>query len=261
MKVALVQFARDRVDRDTNLSRMCSMLSQLRDVDFVCLSEAWIGSLTLDEKDYARVLETLAEIAGNNGFNLLTGGLFNQRGPKSFDTCHIIDRSGSVVGFFDKRFPSMAFGERTRFSAGKDLPVFTVQSVKFGVMICVDAIYPELARAYALQGAQIVFNPSNIPHNRNALWKHITSTRAAENTVFCVYVNNTRTTYPDDRAVTGHSLVAGPDGEILLEGDDEERVLEYEIDLSEIDKVRARRQYLQDVHNFEGGVIRVGKPR
>lgn len=258
MKIALVQFARDRVDREKNLSRMCSILSQLRDVDFVCLSEAWIGSLTLEEKDYKSTLDTLAKIASNNKFNLITGGLFTKRGLQTFDTCHIIDRSGSVVGFFDKRFPSMAFGERDKVSAGRDLPVFTVEDVKFGIVICVDAIYPELARAYALRGAQMVFNPSNIPHNRNALWKHITSTRAAENTVFCVYVNNTHTTYPDNRVVTGHSIVAGPDGEVLLEGDEEERVLRCEIDLREIDKVRERRKYLADVHEFESGVISVG---
>jgi len=259
VKISLVQFARDRVDREKNLSRMCSILSQLRDVDFVCLSEAWIGSLTLEEKDYNNTLDTLAKIASNNRFNLITGGLFTQHGSKTFDTCHIIDRSGSAVGFFDKRFPSMAFGERNRVSAGKDLPVFTVEGVRFGIVICVDAIYPELARAYALDGAQIVFNPSNIPHNRNALWKHITSARAAENTIFCVYVNNTRTTYPDNRAVTGHSVVAGPDGEILLEGDEEERVLTCEIDLKKIDNIRATRQYLVDVHDFEGGLIRIGK--
>jgi len=173
--------------------------------------------------------------------------LFNCRGEKIFDTCHIINRDGKVIGFYDKRFPSRAFNERDFVSPGNVSPVFKVDDVKIGVIICVDALYPELARKLALNNARIIFNPSNIPGNRNELWKHLSVTRAAENTVFYVFVNNTNTLYPDGRMVKGHSIVVAPDGETILEADEEEKVFQSELDLSQIDKIRKRWRYLNDI--------------
>jgi predicted amidohydrolase len=119
-----------------------------------------------------------------------------------------------------------------------------------GVLICVDAFYPELARSLALNNAHIIFNPSNIPQNRSELWKHISVTRAAENTVFYVFVNNTNTLYPDGRMVKGHSIVASPDGEVILEAGEEEKVSQIELDLNQIDSIRKRWRYLNDIRQL-----------
>lgn len=249
LRVALVQFGRDKLNKPKNIQRMLSALSEIKNVDFVCLPEAWTGvaELFLEEKECESLLSSLSQIAAENNYNLLTGGLFNRRGKKIFDTCHIINRNGKIIGFYDKRFPSVAFNERELFSAGNASPVFEVDNVKIGIVICVDALYPELTRNLALNNAHIIFNPSNIPENRNELWKHISATRAAENTVFYVYVNNTNTLYPDERTVTGHSIVVAPDGEIILEAGEKEGVFQSEVDLSQINTIRKRWQYLDDI--------------
>ncbi|MFQ6080969.1 MAG: carbon-nitrogen hydrolase family protein [Candidatus Bathyarchaeia archaeon] len=154
------------------------------------------------------------------------------------------------MGFYDKRFPSTAFNEREFTSPGNVSPVFKVDNVNTGVLICVDALYPELARSLALNDACIIFNPSNIPQNRSELWKHVSVTRAAENTVFYVFVNNTNTRYPDGRMVKGHSIVAAPDGEVILEAGEEEKVFQIELDLNQIDRIRKRWRYLNDIRQL-----------
>jgi len=231
---------------------MLSILSGIKNVDIVCLPEAWTGrgELLLEEKERESLLSSSCQIAAENNYNLLTGGLFNRRGEKIFDTCHVISRSGKIIGFYDKRFPSTAFNEREFTSPGNVSPVFKVEDVKIGVLICVDALYPELARSVALNDACIIFNPSNIPQNRSELWKHISVTRAAENTVFYVFVNNTNTLYPDGRMVKGHSIVAAPDGEVILEAGEEEKVFRVELDLNQIDRIRKRWRYLNDIRQF-----------
>jgi predicted amidohydrolase len=230
---------------------MLSTLSKIRNTDIVCLPEAWTGGgIFLEEKECQSLLSSLSEIAAKNGYNLLTGGLFNRRGENIFDSCHIINRDGKVIGLYDKRFPSTAFGEREFCSPGKTSPVFTVDGVKIGVVICVDALYPELTRSLALSDACIIFNPSNIPENRSELWKHVSVTRAVENTVFYVFVNNTNTLYPDGRAVKGRSVVVAPDGEVILEAGEEERVFRSELELDQIDKIRKRWRYLSDVRQL-----------
>jgi len=249
LRIALVQFGRDRLNKPRNVERMLSTLSEIKNVDVVCLPEAWTGGgdLFLEEKECESLLASLCQLAAENNYVLLTGGLFNRRGRKIFDTCHIINRDGNVIGFYDKRFPSTAFNERDFCSPGKVSPVFTVNDVKIGIVICVDALYSELTRNLALNDACVIFNPSNIPENRSELWKHVSVTRAVENTVFYVFVNNTNTLYPDERMVKGHSLVVAPDGEIILEAGEEGKVFQRDLDLDQIDKIRQRWRYLNDI--------------
>jgi len=251
LRVALVQFGRDELNKQKNVDRMLSILSKIKNADIVCLPEAWTGrGLYLEEKECESILSSLCQLAAENGYNLLTGGLFSRRGEKVFDTCHVISRNGKVIGFCDKRFPSAAFNEREYVSPGNASPVFKVDNVNIGVSICVDALYPELARSLALNGAHIIFNPSNIPQNRSELWKHVSVTRAAENTVFYIFVNNTNTRYPDGRVVKGHSIVATPYGEVILEAGEEEKVFQIELDLNQINRIRKRWRYLNDIRQL-----------
>jgi len=251
LRVSLVQFARDRADKTKNVDHMLSTLSEIKNTDIVCLPEAWIGGgFFLEEKEHKSLLSSLSEIAAKNSYNLLTGGLFARRGKRVFDSCHMINRDGRIIGFYDKRFPSTAFGEREFCSPGETSPIFMVDDVKIGVVICVDALYPELTRSLALNGACVIFNPSNIPENRNELWKHISVTRAVENTVFYVFVNNTNTLYPDRRRVKGHSIVVAPDGEVILEADEKEKLFQSDLKLNQIHKIRKRWQYLNDVRQL-----------
>ncbi|MFX1521544.1 MAG: carbon-nitrogen hydrolase family protein [Promethearchaeota archaeon] len=244
--VSLVQFDRDHMNKAKNVEHMLSILSRIENTDITCLPEIWTGGI-LETNEYESLLLSLSEIANKNNYNLLTGGLFNRRENKIFDTSHLINRTGKIIGFSDKRFPSAATGEREFVYPGKESPIFTVDGVKIGVVICVDAIYPEIARHLALKGADIIFNPSDIPDNRNDLWKYISVARAAENTVFYVYVNNTNTYYPDGRKVTGHSVVVTPDGELILEAEEEEGVFQITLDLDQIDFVRKRWRYINDI--------------
>ncbi len=154
-----------------------------------------------------------------------------------------------MIGSYDKRFPSTAFNERNFCTPGNISPVFKVDNVRIGIVICVDALYPELTRNLALNNACIIFNPSNIPENRNELWKHVSVTRAVENTVFYIFVNNTNTFYPDGRMVKGHSIVVAPDGEVILEADEQEKVFQIQLDMNQIDKIRKRWRYLNDIRS------------
>src|SRR5207249_2849933 len=65
---------------------------------------------------------------------------------------------GRVVGIYRKRYPAI---RRSVYSAGDQSPVFTVGSLSFGIMICNDSNYPELAIDMAARGARAIFVPSN----------------------------------------------------------------------------------------------------
>jgi len=251
LKIALVQSGRQRYAPEKNLSETVKRLQKLDAADIVCLPEVWLGGVVYTEKEMSRLLEDLASIAKEKRFVLLTGGLLEKRNGKVFDVCHVIDKEQGVPGEQIKLFPSAAVGERGFLDGGPELAVFHCDGVSLGILVCVDMMYPELARALALSGAEVIFNPANIPDDRNPLWHGLIRTRAAENTVFVAYVNNTGTTYLDGRPVTGRSMVASPSGDILAAAGEEAKIITLSLDFDLVEKQRRRWPYLQDVKDSD----------
>ena len=252
VKIGIVQFRRGR-NLETNLEHACEILYSIGNVDIVCFPEAWASRNTLplkvlEEKILPRILE------GSIGRVVITGGLFINCNGRIYDLCHIV-LNGKIIGCTGKYFPSRAVGERDYVSPYTDIQVFTAGNVCFGVLICVDAMYPELSRILAVRGASIIFNPSSIPYNRIGLWRSLGCIRAAENTVFYVFVNNTGTTYPNGRLVNGHSYIASPEGEIIYELNEDEDIGVYSINLEAIRKVRERWAYFEDANKLWRNVM------
>lgn len=251
LRLAIVQTARDRFDKARNLKDSERLLRTICDVDIVCFPESWIGTVVMEERETADVLHMLSQYARDGGYTALTGSFITRRDDHMIAMGHVIGPDGNIVGHTEKIFPSFAVGEREFIRPGDSLPVFKVGGLRFGVAICVDLLYPEIARSLALRGAQILFNPANIPKNRISLWRALVSARAAENTIFVVFINNTKSLYPDGREVNGHSMVASPSGDVLLEADEAEGVYCAELDLSQISEIRKRWPYLADIESLE----------
>ena len=245
-KISLVQFARNDHGKSENIERMTKILTEIKHTDIVCLPENWIGKEVLDEDEGKSLISTLSEMASKNKFNLLTGSSYMRRGDGIFGSCYAIDRNGDILGVCDKLFPSQPIGEREFLSPGRTMRIFEVDGMGIGVVICVDAVYPEICRSLASKGAEIIFNPSNIPENRLEMWRHIGVARAVENGVFYAFLNNTSTHYANRRKVSGHSFVVSPEGEMILEADEREQVMSCELDLGRIAEVRSRWPFLAD---------------
>ena len=93
-----------------------------------------------------------------------------------------------VVGIYRKRHPAI---RRSVYSAGDQSPVFTVGPLSFGIMICNDSNYPDLAADLVARGARTIFVPSNnsLPPARAdvvALSRAVDIARASDNEVMIV---------------------------------------------------------------------------
>ena len=70
-----------------------------------------------------------------------------------------------------------------------------------------------------------------------AHWELLFKSRALDNQVFCVGVApalNMSASYHS----YGHSIVTNPWGEVIVQGDEKEQIIECEVDLDEINKIR-----------------------
>src|SRR5919202_6247950 len=70
----------------------------------------------------------------------------------------VIANDGMVLGRQLKIHP---FGsQRKVVKAGTKVELFETRNIKFGIGICYDIVFPELARAFVRKGADILFFPS-----------------------------------------------------------------------------------------------------
>jgi predicted amidohydrolase len=99
-----------------------------------------------------------------------------------------------------------------QYVAGDDFPVFDTAHGKVGLAMCSEVYMPEVSRALALRGAELIFMPAGIDKNRLwATWRTLIFARAIENLAIVVTTQNLF-----DHAQRGLAMVAAPE-EILFE--------------------------------------------
>lgn len=134
-------------------------------VAILCCPEAILGGLAdhaADPREFAidahgdQLVRSLAPLASDTvttivGFTEVTGT------GRLYNTAAVFHR-GSVIGLYRKLYPAI---NRSIYAAGDRMPVFQIDGLTFGIMICNDSNYPEPARMMAEQGATALFIPTN----------------------------------------------------------------------------------------------------
>ncbi|MBN2230558.1 MAG: acyltransferase [Candidatus Thorarchaeota archaeon] len=135
--------------------------------------------------------------------------------------------------------------ERDWFLQGnEEPPVYEHNENRFGVMICFDWAFPEVARILALKQAQIILHPSNLvlPYCQDAM-----VTRSIENHIFTATANRTGT----ERGVTfsGSSQITDVNGKRLVRmglSDSGIGWADVELKLADSKSITARNDSLRD---------------
>lgn len=108
--------------------------------------------------------------------------------------------------------------ERNIFTPGKSLPVFPGK-LPFGIALCYDAHFPEVASALESAGAGLILIPHAAPvcaGNRRALWQKYMPARAYDNRVFVACCNLVGENGCGE-TFAGGLCVYTPEGELLAE--------------------------------------------
>ena len=132
---------------------------------------------------------------------------------------------------------------------------------KLGVLVCWDQWYPEAARLMALAGAELLIYPTAIgwdPRDTDEekqrqldAWVTVQRAHAVANGIPVLAANRVGFE-PDPSGVGdgirfwGSSFVAGPQGEFLARGGEEEAVLVVELDRKRSEDVRRIWPFLRD---------------
>ncbi|MBM6405006.1 hydrolase [Phycicoccus sp. CSK15P-2] len=163
-----------------------------------------------------------------------------------YNTAVLVAPDGTLVGRTRKtHIPVTAGYHEDRYfrrgPAADAFPVYALDdpAVRVGLPTCWDEWFPEVARAYALGGAQVLAYPTAIgsepdhpQFDTRPLWEHTVVGHAIANGLFVVVPNR----YGNEGLVTfyGSSFVADPYGRVLVRAPrDEAAVLVADLDLAQ----------------------------
>lgn len=253
MRVGVYQFAPVFGDVSANLNRVEEVLAGV-EADLIVLPELFNTGYTFTSAEEARSLaeevpggattEFLQRLAQKKKM-ILVGGLaeIDPEEGKVFNSAVVVGPEG-YVGKYRKIH---LFGEeKVWFSPGDmGFPVFDVEGIKLGVMICFDWFFPEAARVLAVKGAQVICHPANLvlPFCPQAM-----ITRSLENFVVSVTANRTGREQRGnfDLRFIGQSQVVDVMGQLKFRlGEEEERVA-----VAEVDPRRAENKRLNSMNQM-----------
>lgn len=260
--VAAIQFrAGPETPLESNLERAMDRIRDgAVDADVVCLPEYFSTSyfpaeqdpdafdLALpDDGEFVETVRATAE--GTNTAIVAPFFEVGDPGGRYYNAAVVVDGSG-VLGKYRKLHPFQrpGYNEKYYFAPG-DLgaPVIDAGGLSIGIMLCYDRHFPELARAYALKGADAVFVPTcSFGHeNRDAVWAKELTGLAVANSLYVVGVNRAGSERGMDHF--GASTVIDPTGDQLASLGTQPDILIESLDPEHVETVRRKTKHLNDV--------------
>ncbi|RZS91517.1 nitrilase [Motilibacter rhizosphaerae] len=124
------------------------------------------------------------------------------------------------------------------------LEQFSLQGLQIGVLTCYDVEFPEVVRAHALAGTELLIVPTGLMEPYRSIAQALVPTRAWESQVYIAYTN--RIGSESTLTYVGSSIIVAPDGDVLDVAGGEETLLLAEIDATLVAESRRQNPYLAD---------------
>ncbi len=165
--------------------------------EIVCLPEQWYPKPleSIDE------LKPIQDMAKQYKMVVIAGAFFehlyetnDESSNSSSDAESSVYISAPVIGpdgnIIDRQLKLHPFGrELGLVRAGRRIRIFEYNGVRFGIGICHDVVFPEVARLAVKNGADMLFFPSKIVNEGLEPWHIYVKARALENRVPVVAPN------------------------------------------------------------------------
>ena len=186
--------------------------------DFVCFPETYPGPWRMPAT--FEPTAALAEAAAKYGLHAVFGTIepIDAKAATAYNLIVMAYPDGRAPARYRRTHPNGPWiytGGRSwefQYVAGDAFPVFDTLHGKVGLAMCSEVYMPEVSRALALGGAELIFMPAGVDKNRLwATWRTLIWARAIENLAIVVTTQNLF-----DHSQRGLAMVASPE-EILFE--------------------------------------------
>jgi predicted amidohydrolase len=252
MNVACCQFDIAWEDKPANCARVQSLVhdAKLPSGTLLLLPEMFATGFSMNAKAIAETIEGptatfVAKLAQENSIHILAGVVLTEPGEQPRNEALLFDSSGKLVTRYAKIHRFSYAGEDQHYSAGVAPVSCEIDTVRVQPTVCYDLRFPELFRAQATRGAELICVIANWPAARDSHWTALLKARAIENQAYVAGVN--RCGRDPNVEYSGRSQIVSPWGEVLADAGDAEKVVRAELDMEKLREYRKKFPALNDV--------------
>ncbi len=139
----------------------CDVVCYPEDIQGIAAYGYWLEDTSLFtdfvESVPGPTTERVSEVAQRYRMHVVFG-CYERVGDRIYNAAVLLNREGEIIGKYHKvQLPGV---ERWGVEPGDGFPVFETEFGTVGMLVCYDLMFPEPARALALNGAEILFNPT-----------------------------------------------------------------------------------------------------
>lgn len=220
MKVSVGQFSPggDIAQNLATMRRLATGAAQ-DGVELIIFPEESMFSIGQVEGDFTAAVDgqwttfvrELSLLAAGLGIAIIAGGYESSGEDRPYNTVLAVDGSGGIAGTYRKLhlYDAFSFQESERIKpGGQGLGIVDIGGFKVGIMTCYDLRFPELARALAVAGVDVLSVSAawfkgeyKVEH-----WETLLKARAIENTCWVVAAGTSSS------HCIGHSTIVDPLG-------------------------------------------------
>ena len=275
MKTALLQITSSD-DPVANLAMVRTMVQQAAaaGAGFVLTPEV-TNSVTANRVQRDKVVQTQAEditLAGLRaqakalGIWLSIGSLLIKTGDadgRVANRSFLIDPTGAIAAQYDKIHlfdvtvsPTETYRESAGVRPGNRAVIAATPFGTVGLTVCYDVRFPQLHRALAHAGAEIILQPAAFSTVTGAAhWEPLLRARAIETGCYVLAAAQTGlhpSSTGETRRTYGHSMAISPWGEVLFDAGVDVGISYLDLDLAQVAAARSRIPALDHDRAFEG---------
>lgn len=248
--VALVQTSPELAKVEANSSRMVSVVEEIcakEKIDLILFPElattgyeCGVRFTELAEAVPGHTVNLLAKRASEFGVYIAFGMVERKRVESViYNAAVLIAPDGEVMDKYHKIH--LRGEERLAFRPGYRYPVIDTEFGKLGMLLGWDLTFPEVARSYALAGAELLCVLADWEQDHMLEWNAYLSARALENGIYVAAVN--RVGQEPTYSFGGGSKAVGPNGQLIVEIQEPDE--SYSIAHFDLDAVRSYREESQ----------------
>jgi predicted amidohydrolase len=225
--------------------------------------QARSAAFTTEENDL--IVATASRLAAEHGIHLHIGSTAILRADgKLANRAFLFGPDGALLASYDKIHMfdvdldnGESWRESSAYEPGVQAVVADLPFGRLGFAICYDLRFPQLFRAEALAGAQVLTVPAAFTRQTGeAHWHILLRARAIENGAFVIAAAQGGR-HEDGRETYGHSLIVDPWGRVLAEVDgDAPGVAVAEIDTALSEQARRKVPNLRNARDFTVNGVR-----
>ncbi len=179
VKLGLIQTV-SYSSNENALKKVSKSLKNLgrKEVDIVTLPEQWLKNNRIS--DFEQEFDSFKKIARDFSMTIIPGAFYQPKKSRFVISAPVIGPKGEIIGIQEKIHPFDY--EQKLVMPGRETKVFET-NCKFGIIICYDMVFSDVANSLVKKGADVLFSPSRIVRRGVKPWQLYLQVRALENRV------------------------------------------------------------------------------